>query len=59
MKFYMLSGVTFYDCINNIYQFIKPFLDNKMSILRNMEPLILELHPLTAEKNLCLTLSSA
>ena len=24
---------TFHDCINTIYQFIKPFLDNKMSIL--------------------------
>ena len=23
---------TFYDCINSIYEFIKPFLDNKMSI---------------------------
>ena len=23
---------TFYDCINTIYQFIKAFLDNKMSI---------------------------
>ena len=32
MKFYRLSGATFYDCINTIYQFIKPFLDNKMSI---------------------------
>ena len=30
--FYWLSGATFYDCINTIYQFIKPFLDNKMSI---------------------------
>ena len=30
--FYRLSGATFYDCINTIYQFIKPFLDNKMSI---------------------------
>ena len=27
-----------YDCVNTIYQFIKPFLDNKMSIW-NMEPL--------------------
>ena len=27
-----LSGVTFYDCFNIIYQFIKSFLDNKMSI---------------------------
>ena len=35
LKFYRLSGATFYDCINTIiymYQFIKPFLDNKMSI---------------------------
>ena len=32
MKFYRLSGPTFYDCINTIYQFIKPFLDNKMFI---------------------------
>ena len=32
MKFYRLSGATFYDCINTIYQFIKPFLDDKMSI---------------------------
>ena len=23
----------FYDCNNNIYKFIKPFVDNKMSIL--------------------------
>ena len=30
-------GAIFYDCINTIYQFIKPFLD-KMSILRNIEP---------------------
>ena len=28
----MLSAATFYDCIHTIYQFIKPFLDNKMSI---------------------------
>ena len=28
----MLSGATFYDCINTVYQFIKPFFDNKMSI---------------------------
>ena len=27
-----LSGAPFYDFINTIYQFIKPFLDNKMSI---------------------------
>ena len=32
LKFYRLSGATFYDCINTIYQFIKAFLDNKMSI---------------------------
>ena len=31
-KFYRLSDVTFYDCINTIYQFTKPFLDNKMPI---------------------------
>ena len=30
MIFYRLSGATF--CINTIYQFIKPFLDNKMSV---------------------------
>ena len=29
MKFYRLSGATFYDCINTIYQFIKPFFDKK------------------------------
>ena len=32
LKFYRLPGATFYDCINTIYQFIKPFLDNKMSV---------------------------
>ena len=32
MKFYRLSGATFYDCITSIYQFIKPSLVNKMSI---------------------------
>ena len=32
LKFYRLSGATIYDRINIIYQFIKPFLDNKMSI---------------------------
>ena len=31
MKFYRQSGATFYDRINTIYQFIKPFLDKKMS----------------------------
>ena len=29
MKFYRLSDATFYDRINTIYQFIKPFLDKK------------------------------
>ena len=32
MKFHSLSGAIFYDCINTIYQFIKLFLNNKMSI---------------------------
>ena len=32
LKYYRLSGATFYDCMTTIYQFIKPFLDNKMSI---------------------------
>ena len=32
LKFYRLSGATFCDCINTIYQFIKPFLDIKISI---------------------------
>ena len=32
LKFYSLSGATFYECINTIYQFIKPFLVNKMSV---------------------------
>ena len=32
MKFYRLSDDIFYDCINIIYQFVKSFLDNKMSI---------------------------
>ena len=32
MKFCRLWSATFYDCINTIYQFVKPFLDNKMSI---------------------------
>ena len=32
MKFYNLSGATFYDRNNNIYQFIKSFLDKKLSI---------------------------
>ena len=29
LKFYGLSNATFYECINAIYQFIKPFLDKK------------------------------
>ena len=33
LKFYKLPDARFNDCIINIlYQFIKPFLDNKMSI---------------------------
>ena len=32
MTFYRLSGSTFYDCINTIYLFIKPFLDDKVSV---------------------------
>ena len=28
----ILQASTFYDCINTIYQFMKTFLDNKMSI---------------------------
>ena len=40
MKFYRLSGATFYDRINTIYQFIKPFWDKNCLFLRNMEPLI-------------------
>ena len=39
MKFYRLSDATYYDRINTIYQFIKPFLDKKCLFLRNMEPL--------------------
>ena len=30
---------SFYNRINTIYQFIKPFLDNKNLFLRNLEPL--------------------
>ena len=40
LKFYGLSGATFYDCINTIYQFINPFLDNKMSIFEEYGPLL-------------------
>ena len=34
LNFYRLSGATcyMYDCINTIYQFSKPFFENKMSI---------------------------
>ena len=35
MEIYRLSGATFYDCINTIYQFIKSFLDNKMSVFED------------------------
>ena len=38
-KFYRLSNTTFDDRINTIYQFIKPFLNEKCLSLRNMEPL--------------------
>ena len=31
-EIYRLSNASFYNCINTIYQFSKPFLDNKMSI---------------------------
>ena len=30
LKFNSLSGSTFYDCINTIFQFIKSFLENKV-----------------------------
>ena len=33
LKFYRLSDATFCDRIDTIYQFIKPFLDNKMSVI--------------------------
>ena len=32
LKFFRLSGATFYDFINTVYQFTKHFLENKMSI---------------------------
>ena len=32
LEFYIQTDATLYDCINTIYQFILPFLDNKMSI---------------------------
>ena len=37
---YRLSDATFYDRINTIYQFVKPFLDKKYLLSRNMEPLM-------------------
>ena len=36
-EFYRLSDATFYDRIDTIYQFIKPFLDKECLFLRNME----------------------
>ena len=39
LKFYRLLGDTFYVCINTIHQYITPFLNNKMSIFEDMEPL--------------------
>ena len=40
LKFYRPSGIIFYDCVNAVYQFIKPFFDKKKClILRNMVPL--------------------
>ena len=32
LNFNSLLDATFYDCLNTIYQFIKPFLINKISI---------------------------
>ena len=32
LKFHRLSNAIFYDHFNTVYQFIKPFLDKKMSI---------------------------
>ena len=29
LKFYRPSGIIFYDCVNTVYQFIKPFFDKK------------------------------
>ena len=29
-----LSRATFYDCLNTIYQFIKSFLENEMSVFK-------------------------
>ena len=33
LKFYRLSDATFYDRIDTICQFIKPFMANKMSVI--------------------------
>ena len=38
MKFYRLSDATFYDRINTVYQFIKPFWDKKISIFEEYGP---------------------
>ena len=35
LKFYRLSGAIISDCINTTYQFIKPLLDNKLSIFED------------------------
>ena len=40
LRLYRLSKATFYDRINTVYHFIKPFLDKKCLFWRNMEPLI-------------------
>ena len=39
MKFYRLSDATFYDPINTIRQFIKPFLDKKCLFFRGIRNL--------------------
>ena len=44
MKFYRLSGATFYDYVNTIYQFVKRFLDNKMSIFEEYGAFNIILH---------------
>ena len=46
-KFYRLSGATFNDCVNTIYQFIKPFLDNKMYIFEEYGAFKLPIVPTT------------
>ena len=46
-----MSGATFYDCINTIYQFIKPFLDSTMSVFEESgafkKPTDLDMHCLS------------